>query len=212
MRTFRGAALVLAFVAISPAIATAQANRPFTDSWFWGAKVGALSFSTTRIENGFAPTVGAEWLITRNRGALYVSLDRAFFSEESSIAAGGLTGESVVEVKDLTRLGFALLAFPKQMDNLRPYGGVGLALNFIGSAEASGGSGDAFTTSMIEEQRSRASFQIMAGIQAQMRSMSLFGQVVMLPFDTDFLLNGRAGFALEAGVRWNVGTAIDKLR
>jgi hypothetical protein len=210
MRKFRGSALVLAFLAFSPAIATAQANRPFTDSWFWGAKIGALAFSTTRIENGFAPSIGAEWLITRNRGALYMSLDRSFFTEESSIASGSLSGESVVEVKDLTRLGFALLAFPKQIDNIRPYGGVGLALNFIQSAESS--DDDAFTSSLIEEQRSRASFQLMAGVQAQMRSFSLFGQVVMLPFDSDFLLNGRSGFALEAGVRWNVGSSIDRLR
>jgi hypothetical protein len=212
MRTFRGSALVLAFVALSPAIAMAQANRPFTDSWFWGAKFGALSFSTTRIENGFAPTVGAEWLITRNRGALYLSLDRAFFSEESTVADGGLSGESIVEVHDLTRLGFALLAFPKQYNNLRPYGGVGLALHFIQRAEPVGGSGSATTDEMIDEQSSRASFQVMAGVQAQMRSMALFGQVVVLPFDQDFLLNGRAGYALEAGVRFNVGSAIEKIR
>ncbi len=213
MRTIRGSALVLAFVALSPAIATAQANRPFADSWFWGAKVGALAFSTTRIENGFAPTVGAEWLITRSRGALLVSLDRSFFSEQSTISdAGSLSGESVVDVKDLTRLSFSLLAFPKQINNLRPYGGVGIALNFIGEAEASSGSqGSAFSANAIEEQRSRASFQVLAGVQAQMRSMSLFGQLVMLPFETDFLLNGRSAYALEAGVRWNVGGAIDKL-
>ena len=60
MRKIHGSALVLAFAVLSPAIAQAQANRPFADSWFWGAKVGALAFSTTRIENGFAPSVGAD--------------------------------------------------------------------------------------------------------------------------------------------------------
>ena len=213
MRMIRGSALVVALVAMVPAIATAQANRPFQDSWFWGAKVGALAFSTTRIENGFAPTVGAEWLITRSKGALYVSLDRSFFSEESSIADATITGESVVEVKDLTRLGFALLAFPKQYNNVRPYGGLGVALNFIKDAVPSDGSGSsAFTAGEIEEQKSRASFEVIAGVQAQMKSMSLFGQVVMLPFATDFLLNGRAAYGVEAGVRWNVGGAIEKLR
>jgi hypothetical protein len=212
MRTIRGSALVLAIVALSPAIATAQANRPFADSWFWGAKVGALAFSTTRIENGFAPSVGADWLITRSKGALYVSLDRAFFSEQSTISdPGSLSGESVVDVKDLTRLSFSLLAFPKPNNSLRPYGGVGLALNFIGSAEASGSGGSAFSAGAIEDARSRASFQVLAGVQKQLSSMSLFGQVVMLPFETDFLLNGRSGYSLELGVRWNAGGAIDKL-
>ena len=209
MRTIGRAALVLAFVALSPAIASAQAGRAFTDSWFWGAKAGALSFSTTRIENGFAPSVGTEWLITRNRGALYISLDRAFFSEESTINdSQSLTGTRVVNVKDLTRLGFSLMAFPKNYDGLRPYGGVGLALNFIQEASPADGNNDGFTDAVIAEESSRASFQLLAGVQKELRAMSLFGQVVMLPFESGFLLNSRAGFALEVGVRWNMGTAI----
>ena len=141
-----------------------------------------------------------------------MSLDRAFFSEQSSIAdPGSVSGESIVDVKDLTRLSFSLLAFPKPNNSLRPYGGVGVALNFIGNAEASGSGGSAFSAGAIENESSRASFQLLAGLQKQMRSMSLFGQIVMLPFETDFLLNGRAGFSLELGARWNVGGAIDKL-
>jgi hypothetical protein len=215
MRTIRGSALVLALMALTPAMSDAQSVRPFTDSWFWGAKVGALAYSTTRIENGFAPSIGGEWLITRNRGALYVSLDRAFFSEQSSISdPTSVTGDRVVNIRDLTRLSFSLLAFPKQYDNLRPYGGVGLALNFIHRAAANedafGSAG--FVSERIEDERSRASFQVMAGVQAQLRTMTVFGQIVMLPFDTNFLLNGRSGYSLETGIRWNVGSAIDKIR
>jgi opacity protein-like surface antigen len=210
MRTIRGWALVPALVAFTPLVAAAQAERQFNDSWFWGAKVGALAFSTTRIENGFAPSIGAEWLITRNKGALYVSLDRSFFSEQSTVSSGqSFTGEQLVNVRDLTRLSFSLLAFPKQYDNLRPYGGVGLALNFIQRAAPADGFGD---SGAIEEQRSRASFQLLAGVQAQLETMSVFGQVAMLPFESNFLLNGRSAYALEFGLRFNVGSAISDIR
>jgi hypothetical protein len=206
MRLIRASALVLALVALLPAAAQAQADRPFTDSWFWGVKAGALSFSTTRIENGFAPLAGVEWLITRNRSALYVSVDRSFFSEQSTIPTG-----SVVDVKDLTRLGFALLAFPGQPKPLRPYVGVGLTLSFIQDAELNG-SGGVGAEGMIDDQASSATFQVIGGLQKQLSSMSIFGQVVALPYSTDFLLNGRAAFSLEVGARWNVGHAIEKIR
>jgi hypothetical protein len=207
MRTIRRAAFALALSAVVPMTVEAQAGRTFDDAWFWGAKAGVLSFSTTRIENGFAPNVGAEWLITRSRGGLYISLDRAFFSEESNL--GGDLGGQVVSVKDLTRLGFSLLAFPKNYNGLRPYFGAGLALSFVQNAEAIGGVGD---QSQIDEESSRASFQLLGGVQKQMSSMSLFGQIVMIPFENGFLLNGRAGFSIEAGLRWNMGSAIEKIR
>jgi opacity protein-like surface antigen len=210
MRSIRATALLLALVALTPAAARAQANRPFTDAWFWGAKVGALSFSTTHIENGFAPLVGAEWLITRSRGALYVSLDRSFFSEQSSFSDPGSTsGSSVVDVKDLTRLSFALMAFPKVDKALRPYAGVGLALSFIQESSLTNGGSEV----VLDDQSSVASFQLIGGVQKELRSLSLFGQIVMLPYSSDaFLLNGRAAFSLEAGIRWNVGNAIDRIR
>jgi hypothetical protein len=208
--------LIFAVMLMAPVTAAAQADRPFTDSWFWGAKVGALAFSTTRIENGFAPSVGAEWLITRNRGALYLSLDRSFFNEESSISdPQSVNGQRVVGIRDLTRLGFSLLAFPRQYDNLRPYGGVGLALAFIQSASPRDdgfGSGGAVLAQRVEDERSRASFQLLAGIQVQLEKMSAFGQIVVLPFETNFLLNGRSAYALETGLRFNVGRAVDNIR
>jgi hypothetical protein len=188
----------------------AQANRPFTDAWFWGAKVGALAFSTTRIENGFAPTVGAEWLITRNRGALYLSIERSFFSEQSTLDPSSST-IGVVDVKDLTRVGFALMAFPKINTDLRMYGGIGMSLGFIKEAQMANGGG-ALEDALIEEASSIASFQMIGGVQKELRSLSLFGQVVVIPYSSDFLLNGRATFGLEAGVRWNLGGSIDNMR
>ena len=212
MRSIRVAASMLALGAVMPLTAEAQEGRPFADAWFWGAKVGALSYSTARIENGIAPTVGADWLITRSRGALLVSVERSFFSEQATVFdPQSSTGTTVVDVKDLTRLGFSLLAFPKPNSDLRPYFGVGLALSFVQDATIAGG-GSAVASGALDEASSQASFQIIGGVQKQMKSLSIFGQVVALPYSSDFLLNGRAAFALEAGVRWNLGSSIEQMR
>jgi hypothetical protein len=67
---------VVATAALS-ATASAQANRYFDDSWFWGVKSGVATFSPTLGPSETAATYGAEWLITRTRGGLYVSFDQA---------------------------------------------------------------------------------------------------------------------------------------
>ena len=56
------------------------------------------------------------------------------------------------------------------------------------------------------------SFLFLAGVQYRARWMSVFGQAQFIPMHTDFLLsNGRGfNFGYEIGVRYNVGTAIDR--
>ena len=59
----------------------AQAGRQFKDAWFWGAKGGALVYSSNyNTDNAVAPLAGVDWMITRTYGGLYVSFDQAFFS------------------------------------------------------------------------------------------------------------------------------------
>ena len=81
MRSVWGLSFGVAIAVLLPATGSAQAGRNFRDSWIWGAKTGLMSFSTTTTKNAAAPMIGAEWLITRSRAALYVSLDQAFFNE-----------------------------------------------------------------------------------------------------------------------------------
>ena len=84
MRTFRWLAAACA-VAMLPAAIAAQSVRGFDDSWFWGAKAGVASFSTSQVSNATAPLVGGEWLITRSRFGLYISGDQTFFTETSGV-------------------------------------------------------------------------------------------------------------------------------
>jgi hypothetical protein len=212
MRTFRWLAAACA-VAMLPAATAAQSFRGFNDSWFWGAKAGIASFSTSQVKNATAPLVGVEWLITRSRFGLYMAGDQAFFSETSGIE-NFTGGEYVIAIKDLRRFTAAGLFFPKAFEAIRPYGGIGLSVNWIGDAVPT----DAFPSSLeaqyvnneVEARRDRASFVMIAGVQGQLGRLAPFGQVTFQPSHTGFLLNDRAVYFLEGGVRINAGSSRER--
>lgn len=213
MRSFRIFVAAFAAVLIAPSFAQAQAARGFAHSWFWGVKGGLASFSTATVENKVAPLVGAEWLITRQRFGLYVALDETFFTESAGVSdfQGGSFG---VEVKNLRRFTTAGLVFPKTYGALRPYAGVGFALNFIGEAGPTDSfedpSDENFVRNEIDDQKDRASFLGILGAQSQYGSVSPFVQATYQPSHIRFLLSGRPAYFLEAGVRFNVGGAIER--
>ncbi len=207
MRTFRWLAAACA-VAMLPAASAAQSVRGFADSWFWGAKAGIASFSTTQVDNATAPLVGGEWLITRSRFGLYLAGDYSFF-EEASTVPDALGGQHLVEIKNLRRFTAAGLFFPKAYSSVRPYGGLGLAINWIGEANSMGSVSNAMEDE-ISERRDRASFVFMLGVQGQLGRVAPFGQITMQLSQTGFLLNERAVYFLEGGVRINAGSARER--
>lgn len=213
MRSFRMFFAAFAALLIVPALAGAQARRGFADSWFWGAKGGLASFSTATVDDKVAPLVGAEWLITRQRFGLYIAFDETFFDETSSVSdsQGGSFG---VEVKNLRRFTAAGLVFPKVYESIRPYAGLGFSLNFIGEAAPTDSfsepSDEDFVRGEIEDRKDRASFLAIVGAQSQFGSVSPFLQASYQPSHINFLLSGRAAYFLEAGVRVNVGSAIER--
>src|ERR1019366_768185 len=71
--------------ALAPSVGSAQSAREFDDSWFWGVKAGVSTFSPTLGSNQSTATYGADWLITRTRGGLYVSFDEANVSTTSAV-------------------------------------------------------------------------------------------------------------------------------
>ena len=216
MRSFRSPLLGLALLSALPTIGSAQAGRHFKDSWFWGAKTGVMAYSTEAVENAVAPLFGGEWLITRTRGALYVSYDQTFFNNESAISdVLNTNGVRLVEIDDMRRVTFAALAFPKEFVGFRPYAGLGVALNFIQTATPLGSFSTASQANdihaMVEDQRTRASILVMAGLQLQYSRLSVFGQATMMPAHAQFLINGRSTYFLEAGVRYNIGSSIERI-
>lgn len=213
MRTVRWLSLGLALATVLPSAAMAQEGRLFKNAWFWGAKAGITSFSTDRVTNAVAPTIGAEWLITRSKGGLYVSYDHAFFDEETVVYTQAY-GPHTVRMENMRRVTIAALAFPVNLGTLRPYGGLGLALNFIQTIEPTGTFSSADEESVVARRafdtKDRAAFIAMGGVQLQYRRFSAFGQASIMPAQSRFMLNARPVYLLEGGIRWNVGSSIDR--
>lgn len=222
VRTFRLALTAAAFVpALVGAQGTSNAPRSFQDSWFWGAKGGSTMFTTGTdgAAKVTAPTVGAEWLITRTHAALYVSVEQAFFDNTAGVFDASAPGSlRAVNINDLRRYGAGVFIFPVTYGNLRPYAGLGLSLNVIQNADPLG----TFTSAdaqqnvfrAVDNQSSKVAAVFTLGAQAQLQPrLSVFAQAATMPTRRNFLINGAANtFVLEAGLRFNLIRAIDPLK
>jgi len=212
MRTTRWFIAGLFCSASLSAAASAQQSRYFDDSWFWGVKSGVATFSPTLGGNETAATFGGEWLITRSRGGLYISADQANVSTVSAVLdANTSDGVRPVTVNKLRRIGFAALAFPVRIGRLRPYAGLGLSVDIVGSAVPQLGAKengvDDAVSQRIDENKSQAGVLGMAGLQVQFERLAIFGQASVVGAQSRFLLvNSAMGF-FEGGIRYNIGSS-----
>ncbi|MEO7962444.1 MAG: hypothetical protein ABIT38_00885 [Gemmatimonadaceae bacterium] len=222
MRIVRTFGLALIAAAIIPAVVSAQnakpAQRDFNDSWYWGLKGGSTMFTAgadgnTKVN---APTFGAEWLITRTTMALNISVDQSFFDDKSGVYDPTVAGSiRPVSISDMRRYQASVLFFPKRFGSLRPYAGIGFALNVIQNANPEGTylSAESQTAILksVNDQSSRASAAFTVGAQLQVQRAAIFAQGVTMPTRNNFLLNGSANtFMIEAGIRYNLVAAIEK--
>lgn len=190
----------------------------FEDSWFWGAKGGTMSVRTNE-QKSWAPMAGVEWLITRERTALQLSLAQGFFSNValSVLDTTQMSGFRDVRVSDYRQASIGVLGFPVEINGLRPYAGIGVALNIVRRAELNG-TFDSFAAldevaQRVENNRSRVSPLITVGLQSQWRNVAIFGQATALPTKRDFLLNGSSSvLSLDAGLRYNLARAVERLQ
>jgi len=217
MRKTRWLIAGLLSAALIPAGASAQRTREFEDSWFWGVKAGVSTFSPTFGKSESAATYGAEWLITRTHGALYVSVDETNMSAVSAVFDPSAdAGFRTVQVEKLRRVGFAALAFPKRFGRVRPYAGLGITLNVVGSADPlvsdTDDELDDAVFERIDERRSQAAFLAMAGVQAQFHRAAFFLQASVAPASSRFLLSDSSLGFFEAGVRYNFSGAREGIR
>jgi len=217
MRKTRWFIAGLLTAALIPAVASAQRPRGFEDSWFWGVKAGVSTFSPTFGKSETAATYGAEWLITRTHGALYASVDETNMSSTSAVfdpsADGGFRS---VQVDKLRRVGFAALAFPKRFGRFRPYAGLGVTVNVVGSADPLVSSEDDELDDVvferIDERRSQAAFMGMGGVQAQFNRAAFFVQATVAPASSKFLLSDSSLGFFEAGIRYNFSGSREGIR
>ena len=199
----------LALALMVPALAQAQEGRSFNDSWFWGAKASNLTFWTTGMRHGQAQGLGVETMMTRTRAALLVSGEWYSFGDVYDLEdtePSSIRGEPVA-MKSMSRIAVNLLAFPKNFGGLRPYGGIGFAYNRI---DASVPPGSRASMGEVSDAAAIIAPTLMAGLQAQYRRFSVFGQGTFQASQAnEFLLNGNQAYFVEGGIRWNFGRSIE---
>lgn len=224
MRLFRVLAAASTGAALLSQPLAAQEGRQFKDAWFWGLKGGTMLYSSASATTAAAPFVGADWVITRSRGGLYVSYDQALMSTLGSFPDRDPTNtpfEHFVDLENMRRVSIAALIFPRQTPTLHPYLGAGFALSQIATATLQGGAASTsrYAQALDSVQAKRTSFSpiFMGGAQFRLPRFSVFAHATASPRQNDFFLARREGGAafnlsLEGGVRYNVGTSIDKTR
>jgi hypothetical protein len=222
MRFLRVLAAATGFAALLSQPSAAQDGRQFKDAWFWGAKAGGLLYSSATTNGSVAPLVGAEWLITRTNGGLYVSFDQAFLTTGGQFIDhdADTAFTRPVTLKNLRRLTIAGMVFPLQQRDLHPYAGFGFTLNQIAGTALQNNftSTQRYEIALDSVRAKKATFSpvFIGGVQARYRPFSAFVQASATPTQQGFFLYGNGGRAfnmsLETGVRYNVGSAIDRAR
>jgi hypothetical protein len=164
-----------------------------------------------------APTFGGEWLITRTRVAMYVSVEQSFFDTQGAVFDPTSTGSArIVDIKDSRRYNMQLFAFPKQFGAFRPYAGLGFALISIRDVApegtfASTASQDTVLAD-INASSSRTTPVFTLGGQFDFSRAALFVQGSAMATRNRFLINGKPNtYMIEAGLRYNLTDAIEKL-
>jgi hypothetical protein len=216
---------VAALVALDVSAAAAQPTRHFHDSWFWGAKGGAMYYQVQSASGGsaIAPIAGADWMITRKRGGIYVAADYAVFDGfvfvNDSINPIDVTpGGRQTDLSDMFRISFAGLLYPLESQRFSPYFGFGIALSSIVSAEAQGTytsrTQENLVLQTIQDFKTSVAPNLIVGAQLRLPLASVFAQTVLARSHNNFFLYTGPGWRLtgEAGIRYNIGSSIDRLR
>ncbi|HEY5212518.1 MAG TPA: hypothetical protein VIJ38_05795 [Acidobacteriaceae bacterium] len=206
-------AAVPLFLCLAATKAHAQQEQLFQNSWFWGLHAGSTSIGAPSGSSGQAGTLGANWMITRTDGGLYVGYDQASFSRMSGIIdPTSANGVRPVSVHDMRTISVGALAFPWHAGRFRPYAGLGFALSIIGNATVQP---DSLNTPVpsgisqsVDDARSRSSVLALAGAQWQINRAAIFAQASFIPSSSDFLIT-KPITSIMAGIRYNFGTSID---
>ena len=212
MRTVRWLACGLAFIALTPSVGAAQGGRLFRDSWFWGANIGLMNYSTQTETNQTATVINGEWFITKTKGALYLSVGEALFTATSTVPDDN-GNQYAVQVQDMTQVMADVVALPIAWGGFHLYAGGGFIMNLTHHAEIT----QVIANPNIKEQvqqnlndvKDGVQFNLLVGVHAQLKRAAIFGNVIWMPTPTNFILNGKSAFFLEAGVRFNFGPSAE---
>lgn len=224
MRTISRLGCALLLTAFLSAVGAAQqSDAPFENSWYWGAGFGRISFPTY-FHRVTAPMIGADWMITRTRWALDVYGSQAYFSDSSTVADPNSPSKlRKASMTGLRRVGFTGMVFLPTMPKytwFRPYAGIGFSFNFVNHAApidsvfSSAAARDS-VQQRVNDARTLTKATFSAGFLVTWRRFAPYVQYTMMPTkgSGDWLINGDGSTTFwEAGLRYNFGSAIDKMR
>ncbi len=217
MRLFRTFVVIALTAVLARPLAAQASTVSWQDSWYWGLYGGQLSFPTV-VARTTAPTIGADWLITRSNFALRVFTDQSYFDAVSTVTDFPTGAARQVSITDLRRVGAAATIFTPNINIVRPYVGLGYAFNYVresaplGTYFASAAAKDSIDT-RINKARSAGKLFGQFGVMATWRRWAPFVEYTVMPTQGagTWLINGK-GFsnAWALGVRYNAGSSIDK--
>ena len=232
MRLLRVPVVAAIFAALLAQPSAAQEGRPFHNAWFWGVRGGILNYSSEAspdvgapccagTDNAAAPLVGIDWLITRTRGGLYVGVDQSFFTSSAFYRRPYVAGDPYAMLRNLRRISLAGTLFPLQTPTSHPYLGFGLSLNQIGAVGLTNAIGIPALASAardsLQSKKVTIAPMVIAGLQQRLPGFSVFVQgsgtwlqqgYYLKHVDPKHFLQ----WTLEGGIRYNVGSSIDRDR
>lgn len=222
MRLLRVLGLATSFSALLAVPGAAQDGRPFHDAWFWGAKGGLLNYSSSAgTDEAVAPLVGVDWLITRTRGGLYVSGDQSLFTTTGFLTDDPVPGDPIAELKNVRRLSMIGMVFPAQRPMTHPYIGLGASVYQVGDARLlstfSIPSLYARAADSIQSKKVTIAPMLVAGVQQRLPGFSVFAQYTGTWLQRGYFLRAASPrrfitHSIEGGIRYNVGSSIDRPR
>jgi hypothetical protein len=177
----------------------AQRVQDWQYRWYWGIKAGMISYTLPTSGLAISPALGAEWMITQRRVALYLGYAQSFTAEADTFLVNGLSGSQFVEFDGYRQIQIDIVAFVGDKQ-LQPYVGGGFVLATLTNARQPSASTTVATA--ITDASSGAFVQILLGAQYRFaKKGAVFGQFQYTPQGQDFLLAGSAS-VISGGVRW----------
>ena len=190
-----------AFLALAAAPLQAQRVQDWQYRWYWGIKGGMVAYTMPTSGQTFTPHMGAEWLITQKRVALYLGYIRSFQSEQDTFTIQGLASGQTVAFDSYQQIQVNVLAFLKD-GKLQPYVGGGFVMTMLGNAHDPNNPNNATVATAIQDAASSAFLQVMGGAHYRFgRKAALFAQYSYTPQGRNFLLAG-GGHVIEGGIRY----------
>jgi hypothetical protein len=209
-------ALVVALVARP---AAAQQSNDRNHRWYWGAQAGGMLYQTNAQGYYFDPVIGAHWLITGKRSALYIGGEQAFFLTESRATVAdrnSATGLRDATFSQVRRLFAGVLAFPLQK-RIEPFVGGGFAIMTVQdptvdcsgttpNSQCANANDQAVAQAAIDDAGSKGFAWILGGVQINVGKLAVYGQYILTSAAQGFLISGST-HSIQGGIRYSLGTS-----